>query len=111
MKTALLLILFSSLLPMVAMAKGIEGLSGGGDETGLEFEQHYHNALAILKEHYPDFYEEMLNAGLDPNMHALVILAESPLKVVRDGVEQISVAKNFPESNLILVNRERWNAI
>jgi hypothetical protein len=41
----------------------------------------------------------------------MVITVDTKLEVSENGVKQSSVAENFPERKLILINRSRWSEI
>ncbi|MGZ3693979.1 MAG: hypothetical protein ACXWQO_07245 [Bdellovibrionota bacterium] len=113
MKPLLLLLLALTLgsLPAQAREDGGEGLSGGGDEIGLEFEKSFDTALALTAKNFPELAAKMKAAGLARDSEAMVVVTEKNIQVEKNGVTQESVAENYPSRKLILVNRARWQAI
>jgi hypothetical protein len=89
---------------------GVDG--GGGDEVGLEFQATLEKALANLKQTDSDSYRQLESRNLTSALRKLsVITVDNALNVQAKDLIQNSVAKNFQDLNLILVNRQRWAAI
>lgn len=103
-----------TLMMILALLANLQAFAGqergGGDEAGLEFKQSYATALKKLQAEHPDLLARLggIESLVEKQKSALVLVVETPLEVIREGVKQNSVAVNDPARNLILVHRARW---
>lgn len=88
---------------------GVNG--GGGDEVGLKFQSVIQTALQNLKSWNNSFFTEH-EKQIEMTIERMkIIVVDDTLDVKLKGLIQASVAVNFPEFNLIIVNRVRWKNI
>lgn len=109
-KTAFItLFLFTSTLAYGA--KGTEG-GGGGDDVALEFQQAFAKMIAKSKINSEDLYDLINRESLTSVAEkAQIIVIDKDIPVEVQGLIQNSIAYNDPETNRILINRERWSKI
>jgi hypothetical protein len=110
--TVAVMVTVFTLCPFSAFAQqeGPSG-SGGGDDAAIALEHAFTAAMANMQKYFPALYQELTAAGVGSDKNTLVMTVDQPLIEERDGIQQDSVSSNYPERNLILVNRARWNAI
>ncbi len=103
-------ILFILVLKSLPAHSGQE--RGGGSIVALEFKNYFTTAYGNLSQKMPELFKKVSSADLQAVMdETLVLVVDSELEVIRDGVKQKSVAVNDRGRRLILVNGARWQAV
>lgn len=112
MKKMMALFLAAILAPGLVL--GTEGNEGGhgGDDVALEFVESFRIAVRFMEHSQAALYRELGGTRLREALRNATILAtDEDLEVSVEGHRQQTVAKNFFDTRLVLVNRARWAAI
>jgi hypothetical protein len=89
---------------------GNEG-GGGGDDLGLKFQASVVSALNNMKASDPETHAKIHAVAEAALKRAKFVVVDDTLDVGVKDLIQNSVAVNFPETGLIMINRTRWEAV
>lgn len=97
--------------PATSVTQGTEHGGGGGDEVGVEFKAAALRAIEIMldKKLLP---EKVKNQDIKHLVESIqIVITNEVLPVVKDKTTQEGIAINYPQNNMVVVNRARWQNI
>jgi len=111
MKLIFLMAMLVSATTFAATSKqGKEG-GNGGDEVGLELQMAVATAMTRIQNMDQVMYAKIAKPVEAALKRASFVAVDDALDVRVKDLIQNSVAINFPDTGLVMVNRSRWNAI
>lgn len=91
---------------------GGDHAGNGGDEAGIEFEASFRNALFNIESKGIHGLQGLVKNDIEKKISNLkIVVVDQPLEIKVGNETQECVAVNFPQNQLIKLNRERWNSI
>lgn len=85
---------------------------GGGDEIGLDFQRTALQAVSGLRSKLPELYATVKDLDLEAVISSMdVVVVNEDIDVEAAAFIQNSVAVNFPDSLMIVLNRGRWLSV